>query len=64
MDGFAFLYSCAVEIQIYCTNLTDKLLKTSVFYIAVLMAGNVQNKKPVQNCTGFLFCTFLGMYTL
>ena len=23
----------------------------------VTQAGNVQNIKPVQNCTGFIFCT-------
>ena len=28
------------------------------FYINVIATGIVQNMKPVQNCTGFIFCTF------
>ena len=26
--------------------------------MAVTLAGKVQNMKPVQNCKGFIFCTF------
>ena len=30
----------------------------SQFLFSVTMGGNVQNLKPVQNCTGFIFYTF------
>ena len=33
------------------------------FYIPIdaTLAENVQNMKPVQVCTGFIFCTFSGV---
>ena len=34
--------------------LVDLLLSNST----VTIAQNVQNMKPVQNCTDFIFCTF------
>ena len=33
-------------------------------YVAVLIAGNLQKIKPVQNCTGFIFCKFPAMVQL
>ena len=32
-------------------------VKIRSFYSAVTSAGNAQNTKPVQNCTGFIICT-------
>ena len=33
-------------------------VKIRSFYSAVTSAGKTQNMKPVQKCTGFIFCTF------
>ena len=39
-------------------------VKIRSFYSAVTSAGNAQNVKPVQNGTGFIFCTFHAVVRL
>ena len=41
--------------ELATTCLKKKLLKLQ---FDVILARNVQNMRPVQNCTGFIFCTF------
>ena len=57
-----------VQAYLYCikyfgngltTHLKHKGLGVyAIDKFAVKHAGNVQNLKPVQNCTGFVFCIF------
>ena len=60
VDIFAFLYNCAVgydKLLQYFQEWAKLLLKIHAIIIATL-TRNVQNMKPVQNCTGFIFFTF------
>ena len=46
-------------MHVRCTTQTFLCTRISIhglFDYAVILAGNAQNMKPVQNCTGFLFC--------
>ena len=65
--NWPFVYIFVVEVNIHLTNILKndltkcfkKIFACEVcdrFYFAVTIAGNVQNMKPVQNCTGFIFC--------
>ena len=59
--------ACGVDCNLYftytmssdITYLKINFLKSKYSYVMLSQAhGNVQNMKPVQICTGFIFCKF------
>ena len=58
-DQFLWGHSSRVCDISCCTLIDLKLGPACVsFHHAVKNAGKVHDMKPVQNCTGFIFCTF------
>ena len=45
----------------YVKEINKRFDVHAIFRFDVTIAQNVQHIKPVQNCTGFIFCTFYAL---